>query len=50
MRGEVASSNSKLKAAAPAKRAGVDEEVQTNETMEDLSEKRDDLDRVRKTL
>ena len=40
---EAASASSQLKAA-------MEEEVQTNETMEDLNETKDELDRVRKTL
>ena len=50
MSSEAASSSSQLKAAAPAKRASVEEEVQTNETMEDLNETRAELDRARKVL
>ena len=39
-----------LKAAVPPKRAREEEELQTNKTMEDLTETRDKFDRVRKTL
>ena len=50
---EAASSSSQLRAAVPSKRARVEEENQTNETMQDLqdlSETKKDLDRVIKTL
>ena len=47
---EAALSSSQLKIAEPTKRARVEEEVQTNENMEDLNETRDVLDRVRKAL
>ena len=46
---EAASSSSKLRAAVPPKRAGVVEEVQTNEAMKDLNETKDELERMRKT-
>ena len=39
-----------LKAAVIAKRASVEEEVQTNEAIDDLNETREELDRVRKSL
>ena len=50
---EAASSSSQLRADVPSKRARVEEENQTNETMQDLqdlSETKKDLDRVIKTL
>ena len=50
MSSKAASSSSQLKDAMPAKIARVEEEVQTNETMEDLTETKDELERVRKTL
>ena len=34
----------------PLKRATVEKEVQTNETMKDLNETKDELERMRKTL
>ena len=40
---EAASSSSQLRAAVPPKRARVEEEVQTNETMQDLSETKKEL-------
>ena len=49
-RGEAASSTSQLKAAVLAKTVTVEEEVQTNETTEDLNETRHELDRVKETL
>ena len=48
-RGEAASSTSQLKAAVLAMTTTVEEEVQTNETMEDLNETRHELDRVKET-
>ena len=39
-----------LKAAVSAKRPRVEDEVQTNETMDHLNETKDELERVRKTL
>ena len=39
-----ASSSSKLKAAVPAKRPIVEEEVQTDETMEHMNETKDEID------
>ena len=50
MRIEDASSSSQLKPAMPAKRPKLEEEVQTNETMEDPNETKDELERVRKPL
>ena len=45
---EAASSSSQLRVAGPPKRARVEEEVQTNETFNDLNETKDELERVRK--
>ena len=50
MSSETASSCSQLKAAVPAKRPRVEEEMLTNKTMEHLNESKDELERVRKTL
>ena len=53
MNSEAASSSSQLRAAVPLKRAKVEEEVETDETMQDLqelSETKRELDRVTKTL
>ena len=50
MNSEAASSSSQLRAAVPPKRARVEEEVQTNETMQDLNEAKKELERVTKTL
>ena len=50
MNSEAASSSSQLKTAVPPKRAKVEEEVQTNETMQDLNEAKKELERVTKTL
>ena len=53
MNSEAALSSSQLRAAVPPKRVRVEEEVQTNETMQDLqelSETKRELDRVTKTL
>ena len=57
MNSEAASSSSQLRAAVPSKRARVEEEVQTNETMQDLNgmieepeKTRRELDRVTKTM
>ena len=53
MNNEADSSSSQLRAAVPPKRAIVEEEVQLNETMQDLqelSETKRELDRVTKTL
>ena len=49
MSSEAASSRSQLKTAVPTKKAKVEEEVKTNETMEDLNETRHELDRVRES-
>ena len=45
---EDASSSSQLKAAVPPKRALIEKQVQKNETMENLADTRDKLDRVKK--
>ena len=50
MNSEAASSNSQLRAAVPPKRARVEEEVQTNETMQDLKGTLEELEKVRKEL
>ena len=50
MNSETASSSSQLRAAVPPKRARVEEEVQTNETMQDLNEAKKELERMTKTL
>ena len=56
MNSEAASSSSQLRAAVPPKRARVEEEVQTNETMQDLNgtmqepKTRRELDQVTKTM
>ena len=50
MNSEKASSCSELRAAVPSKRARVEEEIQTNETMQDLNEAKEELKRVTKTL
>ena len=50
MNSKAASSSSQLKTAVPPKRAKVEEEVQTNETMQDLNEAKKELERVTKTL
>ena len=50
MNREAASSSSQLSAAVPPKRARVEEEVQTNETMQDLNEKIEELEKTRKEL
>ena len=42
MNSEAASSSSPLRVAVPPKRARVEEEVQTNETMQDLDETKGD--------
>ena len=47
---EAASSNSPLRLAVPPKSARVEEEVQTNETMQDLDGTKDELERTRKEL
>ena len=50
MNSEAASSNSQLEAAVPPKRARVEEEDQTNETMKDLKETKDELEVVIEAL
>ena len=50
MSSEAASSSSKLRAAVPLKRPIVEEEVQTNETMKDHNETKEELLRMKKTL
>ena len=48
MSSEAASCSSQLRAAVPLKRARVNEEVRTNETIKDLNETKDELERVKK--
>ena len=50
MNSEAASSSSQLRAAVPPKWAKVEKEVQTNETMKDLNETKDELERVKEIL
>ena len=50
MKSEADSSSSQLRAALPSKRARVEEEVQTNETMKELSETKDEPEEVKKNL
>ena len=50
MNSETAPSSSQLRAAVPPNRARVEEEVKTIETMRDLNEMKDELERMRKTL
>ena len=50
MNSEAASSNSQLRAAVPLKRARVEEEVQTNETMQDLNGTEEELEKTRREL
>ena len=50
MNSETASSSSPLRVAVPPKRARVEEEVQTNETMQDLDEMKDELKTTRREL
>ena len=50
MNSEAASSSSQLRAAEPPKRARVEEEVQTNETMQDLHGMKHELETTRKEL
>ena len=50
MNSEAASSSSQLRAAVPPKRARVEEEVQTNETMQDLNGTKDELEKTMKEL
>ena len=50
MNSEAASSSSPLRVAVPPKRARVEEEVQTNETMRDLDGMKDELEMTRREL
>ena len=50
MNSEAASSISQLKAAVPPKRAQVEEEVQTNETIQDLNGTTEELEKTRREL
>ena len=50
MNSEAASPSSPLRVAVPRKRARVEEEVQTNETMQDLDGTKDERERTRKEL
>ena len=50
MKSEAASSSSPLRVALPPKRARVEEEVQTNETMKNLDGMKDELETTRKEL
>ena len=50
MNSEAASSSSPLRIAVPPKRARVEQGVQTNQTMQDLDEMKDELERTRKEL
>ena len=50
MNSEAASSSSQLRAAVPPKRARVEEEVQTNETMQDLNGTVEELEKTRRVL
>ena len=50
MNSEAASSSSLLRAAVPPKRARVEEEVQTNETMQDLNGTTEELEKTRREL
>ena len=50
MNSEAASSSSQLRAAVTPKRARVDEEVQTNETMQDLNGAIEELEKTRREL
>ena len=50
MNSEAASSGSQLRADVPPKRARVEEEVQTNETMQDLNGTKEELEKTRKEL
>ena len=49
MSSEANSSNSQLRAAVPPKKARVEEEIQTNDTMEEFTEKGNKLKRMRKS-
>ena len=50
MSSEAASSSSQLRAAVPLKESRVEEKIQRNETMKDLNETKNELERMRKTL
>ena len=50
MNSEAASPSSQLRLAVPPKRARVEEEVQTNETMQDLNGTKEELDKTKKEL
>ena len=50
MKNEAASSGSQLRAAVPPKRARVEKEVQTNETMQDLNCTIEELEKARREL
>ena len=50
MNSEAASTSSQLRADVPPKRARVEEEVNTNETMQELEKTRTELDQVTKTM
>ena len=50
MNSEAASTSSQLRADVPPKRARVEEEVKTNETMQELEKTRTELDQVTKTM
>ena len=50
MRSEAALSSSQLRAAVPPKRARVEEEIQTNETMQDLNRTMQELEKTRREL
>ena len=50
MNNEAASSSSQLRAAVPPKRARVEEEVQTSETMQDLNGTKEELEKTTKEL
>ena len=50
MNSEFASSSSQLRAAVPPKRARVEEEVQTNETMQDPNETIEELEKTSREL
>ena len=50
MNSEAASSSSKMRVAVPPKRARVEEEVQTNETIQDLNGTIEELEKTRREL
>ena len=50
MNSEAASSSSPLRTAVPPKRAKVEQKVQTNQTMQDLDEMKDELESTKKEL